>query len=56
MQGLIGRPRTQIPVPVDPNRQRVACMTCPVTLDYNPARLNFFFDADTGVIKKISCG
>jgi peptidase inhibitor I78 family protein len=56
MQGLVGRPRTQIPVPVDPNRQRVACMTCPVTLDYNPGRLNFFFDADTGVIKKISCG
>lgn len=56
VQNLVGRPRTQIPVPVDPNRQRVACTTCPVTLDYRPDRLNFFFDADTGVIKEIKCG
>lgn len=56
LQGLVGRPRTEIPIPVDPNRQRVACTTCPVTLDYNPQRLNFFFDAATGVIKEIRCG
>jgi len=56
LQGLVGRPRTEIPVPVDPNRQRVACTTCPVTQDFNPARLNFFFDADTGLIKQVRCG
>jgi hypothetical protein len=56
LQGLVGRPRTEIPIPVDPNRRRVACTTCPVTLDYNPQRLNFFFDATTGVIKEIRCG
>jgi hypothetical protein len=56
LQGLVGRPRTEIPVPVDPNRQRVACTACPVTLDYNPGRLNFFFDAETGLIKEIRCG
>jgi hypothetical protein len=33
---LIGRPRTMIPVPLDPNRQRVACTTCPITDDVNP--------------------
>jgi hypothetical protein len=56
LQGLVGRPRTEIPIPVDPNRQRVACTTCPVTLDDNPQRLNFFFDAQTGRIKEIRCG
>jgi hypothetical protein len=53
---LIGRPRTEIPIPLNPSRQRVACTTCPVTLDYSPQRLNFFFDAETGIIKEIRCG
>ena len=53
---LIGRPRTEIPVPLRPDLQRVACTTCPVTLDHNPNRLNFFFDAQTGIIKEIRCG
>lgn len=56
LQGLIGHPRTEIPVPLDPNRQRVACTTCPVTQDFRPDRLNFFFDADTGRIRQIKCG
>jgi len=53
---LVGRPRSEIPVPVKPNLQRVACTTCPVTMDYNPNRLNFFFDAATGIIKDVRCG
>jgi len=56
LQRLVGHPRTEIPVPIDPNRQRVACTTCPVTDDVNPARLNFFFDAGTGKIRQIRCG
>jgi len=56
MQGMVGRPRTEIPVPIDPGRQRVACTSCPVTDDYNPARLNFFFDADSGLIRQVRCG
>jgi hypothetical protein len=56
VQKLVGRPKTEIPVPLDPTRQRVACTTCPVTLDYQPERLNFFFDAGTGVIREIKCG
>ena len=56
VQHLIGRPRTEIPVPIDPSRQRVACTTCPVTQDYQPDRLNFFFDAETGILKEIRCG
>lgn len=53
---LIGRSRREIPVPVLPALQRVACTTCPITMDYNPRRLNFFFDAETGVIKEVHCG
>ncbi len=53
---LVGKPKSQIPVPVDPSRRRVACTTCPVTMDYSPARLNILFDAETGVIKEVKCG
>ena len=56
LQRLVGRPRSEIPVPLEPSRQRVACTTCPITEDYNPARLNFFFDAQTGLIREIRCG
>jgi hypothetical protein len=56
VQHLVGRPRSEIPVPVDPRRQRVACTTCPVTMDFSEERLNFFFDAQTGIIKEIRCG
>lgn len=56
MQHLVGRPKTEIPIPVDPTKRRVACTSCPVTMDYRPDRLNFFFDADTGIIKEVKCG
>ncbi|TAJ74299.1 MAG: peptidase inhibitor I78 [Phenylobacterium sp.] len=56
VQNLVGRPRSEIPVPVRPELQRVACTTCAVTMDFNPNRLNFFFDAQTGLIKEVRCG
>lgn len=56
LQSLVGRPRTEIPVPVRPDLQRVACTTCAVTMDFNPNRLNVFFDAATGLIKEVRCG
>ena len=55
-QRLVGRHRSEIPVPVNPGLQRVACTTCPVTMDFHPRRLNFFYDAETGVIKEVRCG
>ena len=55
-QHLVGRPRSEVPVPVRPELQRVACTTCAVTMDFNERRLNFFFDAQTGLIKEVRCG
>lgn len=55
-QRYVGKNRSEIPVPVNPAQQRVACTTCPVTMDFNPQRLNFFFDAQTGVVKEVKCG
>lgn len=52
----VGQNRSEIPVPVNPSLQRVACTTCAVTMDFNPNRLNFFFDAQTGVVKEVRCG
>jgi hypothetical protein len=56
LQWLVGQPKSKIPVPTDPSRRRVACTTCPVTMDYSPVRLNIFFDADTGIVKEVKCG
>lgn len=53
---LIGRPKSEIPVPVNPSLRRVACTTCPVTMDYSPMRLNILFDEASGVVKEVKCG
>ncbi len=55
-QAFVGKPRTSLPAPVDPSRWRVACTTCPVTMDYRPDRLNILFNADTGVVREVKCG
>jgi len=53
---LVGRPKTEIPVPVDPKSRRVTCTTCPVTMDFRADRVNIFFDQPTGIIKEVKCG
>ena len=55
-QAYVGKPRTSLPAPVDPSRWRVACTTCPVTMDYRPDRLNILFNADTGIVQEVKCG
>ena len=56
LQWLVGKPKTDIPVPVDVVNRPVACTTCPVTEDYAPHRLNIFFSEQTGVIEQVRCG
>ncbi len=56
MQWLVGKPKSEIPVPVDVVNRRVTCTTCPVTEDYVPQRLNIFFNDETGVVEQVRCG
>ena len=56
MQYLVGRQRSEIPVPVDVVNRRVTCTTCPITEDFSAYRLNIFYNADTGVIEQVRCG
>ena len=53
---LIGRPRTEIPVPVDPSKRVVACTQCAAPDDYQADRTRITFDAKTGLITSVKCG
>jgi hypothetical protein len=55
LQGLVGKPRTEIPVPVNPSRRRVICSTCPRTLDFSPFRLTIVYDQATGRVVSVGC-
>ena len=56
LQGVVGKSRREIPVPVQPNRRRVVCTTCPRTMDYNPTRMTIEYDAATDRVTKVACG
>lgn len=56
LQWLVGRDRSEIPVPVNPYARRVTCTTCAVTEDYSPTRLNIFFDKTTDKVETVRCG
>ena len=53
---LIGKPRTEIPVAVDPSRRRVSCSTCQMAEDYRPDRTDIIFDSQTGLVMSVTCG
>lgn len=53
---LVGRPRTEIPVPADLSHRRVVCASCPSSDDYRPDRTDIVFDPKTGVITAVTCG
>ena len=56
LQGLVGKPKSQIPAKPAGAVWRVTCSTCVVTQDYSPARLNIIFDEKTGIVKEVKCG
>jgi hypothetical protein len=56
LQYLIGRPRSEIPIPLQPSRRRVVCSTCPVTQDYVPYRQTIIYDAGSGLVSSVKCG
>lgn len=56
LQYLVGKPRTDIPVPLDPGARRVVCSTCVVTQDFRADRQTITFNSDTGLITSVKCG
>ncbi|HEY1753590.1 MAG TPA: proteinase inhibitor i78, partial [Caulobacteraceae bacterium] len=56
LQYLVGKPRTQIPVPVDPSRRRVVCSTCATTQDHVPSRQTIIYDSNTDLVRSVRCG
>lgn len=55
-QGYVGRNRSELPPKPLNETWRVTCTTCPVTMDYNPSRLNVFYEGRTGIIREVKCG
>lgn len=54
-QSLIGRNIAAVSFAADAN-VRTACTTCAVTMDYQADRMNVFFDQETGIIERVTCG
>ncbi|WP_420470981.1 I78 family peptidase inhibitor [Brevundimonas sp. FT23042] len=55
-QRYVGRNRSELPATPAGETWRVTCTSCPVTMDYNPGRLNILYDEATGVIRQVKCG
>lgn len=55
LQYLVGRPKTEIPIPVSPGARRVVCTTCPMTRDFREDRQTILFDAATGLVTAVAC-
>ena len=55
-QHLVGRPRSAIPAARAGATWRVTCTSCPITMDYSPARLNIFYDEETQIVEEVRCG
>jgi hypothetical protein len=56
LQYLIGKPRTDIPVPVNPGLRRVVCSSCAMTQDFVAARQTIVYDSQTGLVRMVKCG
>jgi hypothetical protein len=56
LQYLVGKPTTEIPIPVEPSRRRVVCTTCPMTRETYSFRQTILFDANTGLVTSVACG
>jgi hypothetical protein len=55
-QRYVGRNRSELPARPAGEVWRVTCTTCPVTMDYQPGRLNILYEQSIGVIRQVKCG
>lgn len=53
---LVGKSRTEIPVPTDPSRRRVVCTGCPMTQDVRPDRQTITYDPASNKVTAVTCG
>ena len=53
---FVGRKLGELPPKPEGATWRQACTECAVTMDFNPERMNIFFDKDSEIIKEIRCG
>ena len=56
LQYLVGKSKTEIPVPNDPSRRRVVCTTCPMTKDYRADRQTILYDEASKAVTSVTCG
>jgi len=55
-QRFVGRHRSELPPRPADETWRVTCTTCPVTMDYNPSRLNILYEESSEIIREVKCG
>jgi hypothetical protein len=55
LQYLVGRPKIEIPIPIEPGRRRVICTTCPRMEDIRPDRQTIIFDQTTSLVTAVTC-
>jgi hypothetical protein len=56
LSGLIGRSRTEIPIPADLSMRHVVCTTCVPPETQLDRRQLIWFDAETGLVTAVGCG
>lgn len=55
-RALLGSNYKQAPTAPPGKVYRVVCTTCPMTMDFNPQRLNIIYDEKSGLIRRLTCG
>jgi hypothetical protein len=55
LQWLVGRPRVEIPVPLEPARRRVLCATCPISPEVNVWRQTILYDPRNDTVMSVNC-
>lgn len=55
-QRLVGQPRSSIPEKPAGASWRITCTSCPITMDYSPARMNIFYDEKSEIVEEVRCG
>lgn len=53
---LVGRSKTEIPVPVDLRNRRVQCTSCDRGPAIIPQRLNIYYNPESGLVEQVACG